>query len=79
MTDMYWGLMEKYSQYCRKELEKDGKSFKQNWEELKEKLQRACDIERIGYKLNLADEKRIGKAKVVYSIVMPDEVFRVKR
>lgn len=79
MTDMYWGLMERYSRYCRKDLEKDGKSLKQNWEELKEQLQRACDIERIGYKLNLADEKRIGKAKAVHSIVMPDEVFRVKR
>lgn len=75
MTNMYWGLMEKYSQYCRVDLEKDGKSLKQNWEELKEQLRRACDIERIGYQLDLTDEKRIGKAKVVHLVVTPDEVF----
>ncbi|MBQ2902267.1 MAG: 1-acyl-sn-glycerol-3-phosphate acyltransferase [Agathobacter sp.] len=75
MTNMYWGLMEKYSQYCRVDLEKDGKSLKQNWKELKEQLRRACDIERIGYQLDLTDEKRIGKAKVVHLVVTPDEVF----
>ncbi len=31
--------------------------------ELKEQLRSACDIERIGYRLDLANEKRIGKAK----------------
>ncbi len=64
MTNMYWELMEKYSQYSRENLEKDGKSLKQNWEELKEHLRSACDIKKIGYRLDLADEKRIGKAKV---------------
>lgn len=75
MTNMYWGLMEKYSQYRRTDLEKDGKSLKQNWEELKEQLRRACDIERIGYQLDLTDEKRIGKAKVVHPVVTSEEVF----
>lgn len=65
MTNMYWGLMEQYSQYCREDLERDGISLKQAWEELKEQLRKACDIDRIGYQLDLADEKRIGKAKVI--------------
>lgn len=75
MTNMYWDLMEKYSQYRKADLEKDGNSLKQNWDELKEKLRRACDIERIGYQLDLADEKRIGKAKVVHPVVTSEEVF----
>ena len=65
MTNMYWSLMEKYSQYNRDILEKDGKSLKRSWEDLKEQLRSECDIDRIGYRLNLADEKRIGKAKTV--------------
>ncbi|MBQ8823502.1 MAG: 1-acyl-sn-glycerol-3-phosphate acyltransferase [Lachnospiraceae bacterium] len=68
MTNMYWGLMEKYSQYSRADLEKEGKSVKQTWEELKELLRSACDIERIGYRLDLADEKRIGKARSLHYI-----------
>ena len=68
MTNMYWELMGKYSQYSRADLEKEGKSLKQNWEELKEHLRSACDIERIGYRLDLADEKRIGKAKVIRKV-----------
>lgn len=75
MTNMYWGLIEKYSQYSRENLEKDGKSLKQTWNELVEQLRSACDIERIGYRLDLADEKRIGKAKVVHTVVTVEEVF----
>jgi len=62
MTNMYWNLMEKHAQYSRADLEKDGKSLKQNWEELKEQFRSSCDIQRVGYRLDLADEKRIGKA-----------------
>jgi len=62
---MYWGLMEKHSQYIRAELEADGKSLKQVWEDLKEHFRSSCDIERIGYRLDLSDEKRIGKAKTI--------------
>lgn len=75
MTNMYWGLMELYSQYRRVDLEKEGISLKQSWEGLKEQLRRDCDIERIGYQLDLADEKRIGKAKVVHPVVTSEEVF----
>jgi len=77
-TNMYWELMEKYSQYSRGRLEKDGKSLRQNWEELKEQLRSACDIERIGYRLDLTDEKRIGKAKVVYAVARVEEVSSLR-
>lgn len=65
MTNMYWRLMEKYSGYNRTDLEIGGETLKQQWLRLIEQLRSACDIDRIGYKLDLADEKRIGKAKVV--------------
>ena len=75
MTDMYWYLMEKHSSYKRAELEADGMSLAEQWSTLKEGLRSACDIERIGYRLNLAEEKRIGKSKVAHSVVTPEEVF----
>ena len=75
MTDMYWYLMEKHSCYKRADLEADGRSLAEQLSELKEKLRSACDIERIGYRLNLAEEKRIGKAKVTHSVVTPEEAF----
>lgn len=55
-------LMEKYSSYRRKDLEAAGSTIAEQNEQLKEKLRSACDIEKIGYYLNLAEEKRIGKA-----------------
>lgn len=75
MTDIYWYLMEKHSSYKRAELEADGMSLAEQWSTLKEGLRSACDIERIGYRLNLAEEKRIGKAKVTHSVVTPEEAF----
>lgn len=75
MTNMYWNLMEKYSQYSREELECDGINLRKKWEKLKEKLRSACDIQRIGYRLDLADEKRIGKAKVIHAVVMAEEAI----
>lgn len=75
MTNMYWGLMERHSQYIRNELEKSGKPLWVQWREQVEQLRHACDIEKIDYRLDLADEKRIGKAKVVKAIITPEEVF----
>lgn len=75
MQTMYYELMEKYSVYTRSELEADDKSMKAQWEQLKKKLVGDCDIDRIGYKLDLADEKRIGKAKVMEPVVTAEEVF----
>lgn len=53
----------------------DGISLRAQWEVLKEDLVKDCDIPRIKYHLDLADEKRIGKAKVVNSVVTQEEAF----
>ena len=75
MQTMKFRLMEKYSTYTRHELESDGISLREQWEVLKENLVKDCDIPRINYHLDLADEKRIGKAKVVHSVVTQEEAF----
>lgn len=74
MQTEYWCLMEKYSVYKRSELE-EKESLKAQWEKLKKELLATCDIESTGYKLDLADEKRIGKAKVVHGVVTRKEAF----
>lgn len=75
MQTMKFGLMEKYSTYSRRELERDGTSLKDQWEVLKENLVKDCDIPRINYHLDLADEKKIGKAKVANPVVTPEDAF----
>lgn len=78
MTIMYtmkYELMEKYSSYNRKELEEKGISLKEEWIKLKEELIRDCDIPSINYKLDLLDEKRIGKAKVPNPYISNEEAF----
>lgn len=72
---MYYELMEKYSSYDRKSLETNGKTLKEQWEILKQELIADCDIKKINYKLDLDDEKLIGKAKVVNPITTNEEVF----
>lgn len=75
MTTMYWELMEKYSTYYRHNLEKNGSTLKEQWEELKKQVISACDIEKVGYKLDLQDEKYIGKAKVQNGVTTNEEAF----
>jgi len=75
MRTSYYELMEKYSNYKRSDLEKNGLTLKQQWELLKEELLRVWDIPRTGYKLDLSDEKRIGKAKVVNSVITNEDAF----
>ncbi|MBO5096229.1 MAG: 1-acyl-sn-glycerol-3-phosphate acyltransferase [Bacilli bacterium] len=75
MFDMYWELMSKHSNYSRKELESQGITLKEQWEELKKKLIAFCDIESVNYKLDLKDEKRIGKAPIKDSITTNEEAF----
>lgn len=75
MTTIYFELMEKYSFYQRDVLEKDGITLKEKWEELKKNLISACDIDSIGYKLDLKNEKLIGKAKVTKEITTNEEAF----
>ena len=76
MNTIYYNLMEKYSSYKRSELESDGISLKEKWIALKKELISACDIPSIGYKLDLLDEKRIGKAKVGKPVVTNEEAFK---
>lgn len=80
MTNIYWSLMEKYSNYSvnggRKMLEENGMTVKEQWEALKAKLVSDCDIDRVSYKLDLQDEKKIGKAKVVKNITVNEEAFK---
>ena len=75
MTTMYWMLMEKYSRYSRKELEADGIPLREKWEALKKELIADCDIPRVNYKLDLENEKLIGKAKVAHPVVTNEEAF----
>lgn len=74
MQTMIYELMEKYSYYQRSELEKD-KALIEQWNELKEALRKDCDIPRIGYHLDLQDEKRIGKAKVTRPVTLSKDAF----
>jgi 1-acyl-sn-glycerol-3-phosphate acyltransferase len=75
MYTMYYELMEKYSFYTRKELEENNLSLKEQWELLKKKLISSCDIDKVNYKLDLEDEKRIGKAKVINPVTANEEAF----
>ena len=75
MTTTYYELMEKHSFYERSYLEKNNGSLKEQWEALKQELIADCDIEKIGYKLDLEDEKLIGKAKVIHSVVPYEDAF----
>lgn len=74
MNTMYFSLMEKYSTYKRADIEKE-KSLKEQWATLVKELVADCDINRIGYHLDLKDEKEIGKAKVIQPICTPEEAF----
>ena len=51
------------------------KPLSEQWDELKESLRVDCDIPKIGYRLDLADEKRIGKAKVGRPVTTHKEAF----
>lgn len=75
MTTIYFELMEKYSSYKRVDLEENGISLKTQWELLKQQLVSACDIQSIDYKLDLDNEKLIGKAKVTKKITTNEEAF----
>lgn len=75
MRTMYYSLMAKYSTYSRKELESQDISLKEQWEILKKELIADCDIPKTGYKLDLSDEKKIGKAKVQNPVISNEEAF----
>lgn len=74
MQTLYYNLMEKYSSYNRDTLEKDT-PLKEQWETLKRQLIADCDIPPIDYKLDLANEKLIGKAKITNPKVTEKQVY----
>ena len=76
MRTLYYDLMEKYSSYDRFDLEKGGLTLKEQWIELKKQLIADCDIDSIGYKLNLQNEKLIGKAKVLKPVVTNEMAYK---
>jgi len=59
----------------RTELESNGQTIYEQWKELKKNLVKDCDIDRTGYHLDLADEKRIGKAKVAKPVTTQTDAF----
>lgn len=75
MTTCYFNLMSKYSSYNRDELEQKYGNMKQQWEELKKELVSFCDIDSVGYKLDLTDEKKIGKAPVKEGVITNEDAF----
>ena len=68
-------MMEKYSSYQRMKLEANGQTLLDQWNALKVKLVKDCDIKRTHYHLDLEDEKLIGKAKVSNPVITPSEAF----
>ena len=75
MQSIYYELMEKYSSYQRTDLEKEGITLKEKWQELKKALISDCDINSINYHLDLENEKLIGKAKVGNPVISNEEAF----
>lgn len=75
MQNIYYELMEKHSNYKREDLQKEGCSLKEQWLNLKKQLVADCDIDRTNYKLDLQDEKLIGKAKVLNAVTSNEEAF----
>lgn len=75
MHTEYYRLIEKYSSYNRRELEKCGQSMKQQNDAWIKHLLEVVEIPRTGYKMDLLNEKRIGKAKSKTHIVTPKEAF----
>ena len=75
MQNIDYELMEKYSNDKREDLQNEGQSLKNQWINLKKQLVADCDIERTNYKLDLQDEKLIGKAKVLNAVTSNEEVF----
>lgn len=72
-------LMEKYSSYKRGELLENGIDIKKEWAELQKELIAKCDIDNVNvsYRLDLQDEKLIGKAKVASPKVTENDAFEV--
>ncbi len=75
MVDASFEMMAKYSSYTRVELERYGRTVRQQWIDMVERFRSERDLPRANYALDLAEEKRIGKAKVIRGVVTAEEAF----
>ena len=75
MNTEYYRLIEKYSAYSRNELESSGVSLKKQNTKRVEQLLEVCEVPNIGYKMDMADEKRIGKARNKKHLITPKQAF----
>ncbi len=75
MHTTYYNLIEKYSSYNRRHLEADGISLKHQNDSWVQHLLKVVEIDHTGYKMNLTEEKKIGKARNKKHVVTPKEAF----
>ena len=75
MQTEYYKLIEKYSAYNRSELESTEESLKQQNDNWIKHLLKVVEIDHTGYKMDMDEEKRIGKARNKKHIVTHKEAF----
>lgn len=75
MQTTYYHLIEKYSSYNRSRLESTGKTVHRQHDRVKAEILREVEIKSTGYKMDMADEKRIGKARNKRHVVTAGEAF----
>lgn len=68
-------LVEKYSNYKRDLLATDKEELHKIWNELQEKIVRACDVERINYRLDNENDRLIGGAPVKPRTIYDDNLI----
>ena len=70
-------IVKKCSSYTNLAIKATAKTLKEQWQELKSELVASCAIPRIGYELDLDNERLIGKAKVIekYNPFLEGEVY----
>ncbi len=75
MNTEYYKLIEKYSSYSRSHLEADGVSLKEKNAQWVNHLLEVCEIGHTGYRMDMLQEKRIGKARNKKHVVTFKEAF----
>ena len=75
MNTAYYNLIEKYSSYSRHRLEAGGLTLKQQNDLYIRQLLDETAIQHTGYKMDMASEKRIGKARTKQHVVTAREAF----
>lgn len=75
MQTEYYKLIEKYSAYSRNQLEENGTSLKHQHQQWTSHQLKRVEISHTGYKMDMASEKQIGKAKTKKHVVTYKEAF----